>query len=297
MKIIKYAAIDIGSNAVRLLVSNVVEYNKETLFIKNALVRLPVRLGQDSFTQGVISEHNIKRMIKSMKAFKMLMKVHGIKDYLAYATSALRDAKNGEEVLERVYKKSGIKIELIDGKKEAKIISNTNVFEMIDIEKTFLYVDVGGGSTEFSILKRGKRIHSISFKIGTVRLLNHGVDSKTWDKVEKWIKKHTKDYSKIYLLGTGGNINKLHKMSNIKDHRPISYLTISAIYNELKELTYEERIVKLGLNPDRSDVIIPATELFLKTLRWSGAKVIYVPKVGLSDGMIRELYKKSKKKR
>ena len=290
MKIRKYAAIDIGSNAVRLLISNVIEYEGRTHFFKNALVRVPIRLGQDAFTINKISDKNIKRMVKSMKAFQMLMKVHGVKDYLACATSALRDAENGVLVKEKVLKKTGIKIDIIDGKEEARIISNTNVFEQIDLEKTFLYIDVGGGSTEFSILRKGQRIHSISFKIGTVRLLNDGVDQHTWDTVAAWVKKRTAPYPKIYLLGTGGNINKLHKMANAKDDRPITYLTLNAIYNKLKVLTYEERIVKLGLNPDRSDVIIPATELFLKTLQWSGAKVIYVPKVGLSDGMIRELY-------
>ncbi|MEO2100361.1 MAG: exopolyphosphatase [Flavobacteriaceae bacterium] len=294
MKIRKYAAIDIGSNAVRLLVSNVIDYKGKTLFLKNALVRVPIRLGQDSFTEGKISDKNIKRMVKSMKAFRMLMKVHGVKDYLAYATSALRDAENGSSVVEKIFKKAGIQIEIIDGKKEAKIISNTNVFEKIDLEKTFLYIDVGGGSTEFSILKEGKRTESISFKIGTVRLLNQGVDTKTWNEVERWVKEHTASYSKIYLLGTGGNINKLHKMANVKDNRPITFLTLNAMYNRLKGLTYDERIVELGLNPDRSDVIIPAAELFLKTLQWSGAKVVYVPKVGLSDGMIRELYKNKK---
>jgi len=294
MKIRKYAAIDIGSNAVRLLVSNVIDYKGKTLFLKNALVRVPIRLGQDSFTEGKISDKNIKRMIKSMKAFRMLMKVHGVKDYLAYATSALRDAENGSSVVEKIFKKAGIQIEIIDGKKEAKIISNTNVFEKIDLEKTFLYIDVGGGSTEFSILKEGKRTESISFKIGTVRVLNQGVDTKTWNEVERGVKEHTASYSKIYLLGTGGNINKLHKMANVKDNRPITFLTLNAMYNRLKGLTYDERIVELGLNPDRSDVIIPAAELFLKTLQWSGAKVVYVPKVGLSDGMIRELYKNKK---
>ena len=157
-----------------------------------------------------------------------------------------------------------------------------------------MYVDVGGGSTEFSILLGGKRIDSISFKIGTVRLLNKTVDYQIWNQVEKWIRKKTGTFKKIYLIGTGGNINKIHKISNIKDNRPITYLTMSSIYNKLNSLTYEERIIQLGLNPDRSDVIILAAEIFLKTLRWSGAKVIYVPKMGLSDGMIRELYHESK---
>ena len=226
-----------------------------------------------------------------MKAFRLLMKVHGVEDYLAFATSALRGAKNCSQVVERVFNKSKIQIEIIDGKKEAKIISNTNVFENIDIEKTFLYIDVGGGSTEISILKGGKRLNSNSFKIGTVRLLNKDFDQRIWNQLEIWVKKYTKIYSKVYLLGTGGNINKLHKISNVKDNRPITFLTLNLIYNKLNKLTYEERIIDLGLNPDRSDVIIPATKLFLKIFEWSGAKVIYVPKVGLSDGMIRELYK------
>ena len=291
MKIRKYAAIDIGSNAVRMLVANVVEYEKKTIFLKNSLVRIPIRLGQDAFSEGKISEVNIKRIIKSMKAFKLLMKVHGVKDYLAFATSALREAKNGSKVVEKVLEKSGIKIEIIDGKKEAKIISNTTIFDTISKEKTFLYVDVGGGSTEFSVLIKGKRTYSKSFKIGTVRLLNDKVSDETWQAAEEWVNEHTQGHEKIYLLGTGGNINKLHKMAGIKDDRPISYLTLNALSNKLNLLTYEERIVKLGLNPDRSDVILPAAKLFLKTLNWSGAKDIYVPKVGLSDGMIRELCK------
>ena len=291
MKIRPYAAIDIGSNAVRMLVANVVEYEKKTIFLKNSLVRIPVRLGQDAFSEGKISEVNIKRIIKSMKAFKLLMKVHGVKDYLAFATSALREAKNGSKVVEKVLEKSGIKIEIIDGKKEAKIISNTTIFDTISKEKTFLYVDVGGGSTEFSVLIKGKRTYSKSFKIGTVRLLNDKVSDETWQAAEEWVNEHTQGHEKIYLLGTGGNINKLHKMAGIKDDRPISYLTLNALSNKLNLLTYEERIVKLGLNPDRSDVILPAAKLFLKTLNWSGAKDIYVPKVGLSDGMIRELCK------
>ena len=292
MKIKKYAAIDIGSNAVRILVTNVVSYKKKIVFLKNALVRVPIRLGQDAFTNGNISDKNIKRMIKSMKAFRLLMEVHGVKDYLAFATSALRDAKNGSYLVEKVLKKSGIKIEIIDGKKEAKIISNTNVFDTINKEKTFLYVDIGGGSTEFSILINGKRNQSKSFKIGTVRLLNSKVEQVTLDEAETWVRRHTLMHERIYLLGTGGNINKLHKIANINDNSPISYLTLKALYNQLDALTYEERIVDLGLNPDRSDVILLAAKLFIKILNWSGAKDIYVPKIGLSDGMIRELYKK-----
>ena len=293
MRIRKYAAIDIGSNAVRLLISNVIESKQQTQFFKNSLVRVPIRLGEDSFTSGKISNRNINRLLESIQSFKILMNVHGVENYLAYATSALRDAKNGNLIVNEVLNKTGINIEIINGKREAKIISKTDVFQSIDIDKTYLYVDVGGGSTEFSVIYGGKRIDSISFKIGTVRLLNKSVDYKIWNQVEDWVRKKTKPYKKIYLMGTGGNINKIHKISNIKDNRPITYLAMSSIYNKLNSLTYEERIIEMGLNPDRSDVIVLASEIFLKTLSWSAAKVIYVPKMGLSDGMIRELYYES----
>lgn len=293
MRIRKYAAIDIGSNAVRLLISNVIESKQQTQFFKNSLVRVPIRLGEDSFISGKISNRNINRLLESIQSFKILMNVHGVENYLAYATSALRDAKNGDLIVNEIFNKTGINIEIINGKREAKIISKTDVFQSIDIDKTYLYVDVGGGSTEFSIMYGGKRIESISFKIGTVRLLNKSVDDKIWYQVEDWVRTKTKPHKKIYLMGTGGNINKIHKISNIKDNRPITYLAMSSIYNKLNSLTYEERIIEMGLNPDRSDVIVHASEIFLKTLIWSGAKVIYVPKMGLADGMIRELYYES----
>ena len=269
MRIRKYAAIDIGSNAVRLLISNVIESKQQTQFFKNSLVRVPIRLGEDSFTSGKISNRNINRLLESIQSFKILMNVHGVENYLAYATSALRDAKNSHLIVNEILNKTGINIEIINGKREAKIISKTDVFQSIDIDKTYLYVDVGGGSTEFSVIYGGKRIDSISFKIGTLRLLNKSVDYKIWNQVEDWVRKRTKPYKKIYLMGTGGNINKIHKISNIKDNRPITYLAMSSIYNKLNSLTYEERIIQMGLNPDRSDVIVLASEIFLKTLKKS----------------------------
>ena len=291
MKITKYAAIDIGSNALRLLISNVIEYRKETITLKNSLIRVPIRLGQDAFTSGKISRNNIKQITRSMRAFKNLMKVHNVKNYLAFATAALREAKNGEEVINRVKNKTGISIQIIDGEKEAKIISNTNVFRGVHPKKTILYIDVGGGSTELSVIKNKKVLKSISLKIGTVRLLNDGVDSETWIMAKKWVTTNTRPFTNIFLLGTGGNINKLHKISNIKENKPITYNKLRKIYENLKSLSYEERIIKFALNQDRSDVIIPATELFLKIFEWSGAREVYVPKVGLSDGMIKELCK------
>ena len=293
MEIDKYAAIDIGSNAVRMLITNVIKMEGSVYLRKNSLIRVPIRLGEDSFISGEISKKNKNRLIDSIKAFKLLMEVHNVKNYLAYATSALREATNGQKVVKEIKKKSDISIELIDGAKEAAIISNTNIFDQVSIEKTFLYIDVGGGSTEFSVLRKGKRICSKSFKIGTVRLLNELVSQQVWLSIEKWIKTNLKGYNKIYLLGTGGNINKLHKMAGLKDDKPITYLILNALYKKLAAFTYQQRIVKLGLNPDRSDVILPAMEIYIKALRWSRSKVIYVPKVGLSDGMIREIAKKN----
>ena len=292
MRITKYAAIDIGSNALRLLISNVIEHKKETITLKNSLVRVPIRLGQDAFTTGIISRNNIKQLSRSMKSFKNLMKVHDVKNYLAFATAALREAKNGKCVIDRVKKKSGINIQIIDGKKEARIISNSNVFDGIDPNKTILYVDVGGGSTELSIIKNNKTLKSTSFKIGTVRLLTNGVDNETWIMAKKWVITNTKPFTNIFLLGTGGNINKLYKISNNNENKPLTYRKLRKIYKNLNSLSYEERIIKFALNQDRSDVIIPATELFLKIFEWSGAKEVYVPRVGLSDGMIKELCKK-----
>lgn len=296
MKIKKYAAIDIGSNAMRVLISNVVETKEEVHFQKNALVRAPIRLGEDSFTLGEISKKNLKRMISAMKAFKLLMKVHGVSQYQAYATSALREANNSREVVEQVKKKAGIKIEIIDGRKEAEIISNSKISDFLNTQKTFLFVDVGGGSTEFTFINEGKRVCSKSFKIGTVRLINNLVDDRIWEAIRNWITKNAQPYHKITLMGSGGNINKLFKLSNIKEGKPLSVIKLNQIFLELESLSYEDRIVKFELNPDRADVIIPAARIYLKALEWSGGQRIYVPKFGLSDGMIKYMHKNKRKK-
>lgn len=296
MKIKKYAAIDIGSNAMRVLISNVVETKEEVHFQKNALVRAPIRLGEDSFTLGEISKKNLKRMIRAMKAFKLLMKVHGVSQYQAYATSALREANNSREVVEQVKKKAGIKIEIIDGRKEAEIISNSKISDFLNTQKTFLFVDVGGGSTEFTFINEGKRVCSKSFKIGTVRLINNLVDDRIWEAIRNWITKNAQPYHKITLMGSGGNINKLFKLSNIKEGKPLSVIKLNQIFLELESLSYEDRIVKFELNPDRADVIIPAARIYLKALEWSGGQRIYVPKFGLSDGMIKYMHKNKRKK-
>lgn len=291
IKIKKYAAIDIGSNAMRLLISNVVEQEgKEPQFNKSSLVRVPIRLGQDAFTVGEISEENIDRMVDAMKAFNLLMKVHKVERYMAFATSAMREAYNAKEVVGLIKKKADIKIEIIDGKKEAAIIASTDLHHLLRTDQTYLFVDVGGGSTEFTLFSDGKMINSRSFKAGTVRLLNNMVHDVVWDEIEKWIRTNTKDYEEVTLIGSGGNINKLFKMSGKQQEKPLSYIYINSQYAFLNSLTYEQRIAELGLNSDRADVIIHATRIYLNAMKWSGARQIYVPKIGLSDGIVKAMY-------
>ena len=291
----KFAAIDIGSNAIRLLVSNVI-ITKDTApqFKKSALVRVPIRLGADSFVEGTISEKNIDRMMNAIKAFKLLMNVHGVENYKACATSAMREASNGQKIAEKIHQKTGIKIDIISGKEEAAIISSTDLHELISGDKSYLYVDVGGGSTEFTIFSKGKIIISKSFKIGTVRILNNTKEQNkdAFNNVEKWIKKSTKDLKRISLIGSGGNINKLFKMSGRSEGKPISFIYLNAQYQFLKQMSYDDRISELSLNPDRADVIIPATKIYLSAMKWSGARKIYVPKIGLADGIIKNLFYK-----
>lgn len=287
----KYAAIDIGSNAMRLLITNIVEQkDKEPQFNKNSLIRVPIRLGQDAFTVGEISEENIDRMIDAMKAFKLLMKVYKVEHYMACATSAMREAYNGKEVVEIIKKKADIKIEIIDGKKEAAIIASSDLHHFIKTEETYLYVDVGGGSTEFSLFHDGKMMVSKSFKNGTVRLLNNMVNEVVWEEIQKWIKTITEPYEKISLIGSGGNINKIFKLSGKSQEKPLSYLYLTSQLHYLDSLTYEQRIAELGLNTDRADVIIPALRIYLNAMKWSGARQIFVPKIGLSDGIVKALY-------
>jgi exopolyphosphatase/guanosine-5'-triphosphate,3'-diphosphate pyrophosphatase len=291
IKIKKYAAIDIGSNAMRLLISNVVEQDgKEPQFNKSSLVRVPIRLGQDAFTVGEISPENIERMVDAMKAFNLLMKVHKVERYMAFATSAMREAYNAKEVVALIKKKADIKIEIIDGKKEAAIIASTDLHHLIKSDETYLFVDVGGGSTEFTLFSDGKMITSRSFKAGTVRLLNNMVHDVVWDEIEKWIKTNTADYDEVTLIGSGGNINKLFKMSGKQQEKPLSYIYVNSQYAFLNSLTYEQRIAELGLNSDRADVIIHATRIYLNAMKWSGARQIYVPKIGLSDGIVKAMY-------
>jgi len=251
---------------------------------------VPIRLGQDSFTVGEISQDNIERMIDAMKAFQLLMKVHKVEKYLAFATSAMREAKNSNEVIALVRKESGVRIEIIDGEKEAAIIASTDLHHLLKTDKTYLYVDVGGGSTEFSLFSNGKIVVSKSFKAGTVRLLNEMVLEVVWEEMEQWITENTQGYEEVILIGSGGNINKIFKMSGKMQDKPLSYIYLNSQYAYLNSLTYEQRIAELGLNLDRADVIIPATKIYLNAMKWSGARTMYVPKIGLSDGIVKAMY-------
>jgi len=287
----KYAAIDIGSNAVRLLISNIIEEKgKPVRFKKSSLVRVPIRLGADVFIKEKISKNNKERMLKTMQAFSLLMQTHNVVRYKACATSAMREAKNGQQIADLVLEETGIKIDIIGGEEEAAIIAATDLQSYIDENKTYLYVDVGGGSTEFSVIDKGEKISSKSFKIGTVRLLNDVVKKEAWQELEEWIKTETSKFEKIDVIGSGGNINKIFKISGKSLGKPLSYFYLTSYYNTLQTYSYEERISQLDLNQDRADVIIPATRIYLSAMKWSGAKDIYVPKIGLADGIIKSIY-------
>ena len=288
----KYAAIDIGSNAMRLLIMNVVEQEgRETQFNKSELIRVPIRLGQESFAIGEISHVTIDRMVDAFKAFKLLMKVYNVEKYKACATSAMREALNSKEVVEIIRDKCEIDIDIIDGKQEAAIIASSDLDGFFKPHQTYLFVDVGGGSTEFSLFVDGAMIVSKSFKIGTVRILNNMVSDLIWDEIENWIKVNTIDYDNVILIGSGGNINKLFKLSGKLQDKPLSFFYLNSQYQYLNSLTYDQRISELGLNTDRADVIIPATKIYLNAMKWSRSRQLFVPKIGLADGIVKAMYK------
>ncbi len=291
MFIRKYGAIDIGSNGVRLLISNIVEFDEnQTEFKKSALIRVPIRLGEDVFNTGKISEKNIQRMTDAMNSFRLIMSIYGVEKFKACATSAMREATNGKNAIKKIFENSQIKIEIIDGEKEAEIISYTELHTLLKSNRSYLYVDVGGGSTEFTFFSKGKKINSKSFPLGTVRILDGKVDESTWSEAEAWIRENSSPLKNLSLIGSGGNINKLYKMSGKKPGKYLDMKYVENYFNFLNNMTYEERISKLDLNPDRADVIVPAAKIYLNSMRWSGATKIYVPKFGLSDGIIRGLY-------
>ncbi|HSR61147.1 MAG TPA: hypothetical protein VLL47_10345 [Robiginitalea sp.] len=291
MKIRKYAAIDIGSNAIRLLIQNVIEApDRPVRFNKSSLIRVPVRLGEDSFRTGRITPNNELRIEKTLRAFGLLMEVSGVERYRACATSALREAENGPAILDRIGRDTGMPVELIDGREEAQIIASTDLRRFLREGITYLNVDVGGGSTEFTWFIRGVPAQSRSFRIGTVKLLDQMVTEAEWGELEAWLRQEAAAFPQVALIGSGGNINKLHKMSGRKREQPLSYSWLQKQYRFLEGLSYDQRVAEIGLNPDRADVILPAARIFLAAARWSGARRIYVPQIGLADGIIRHMY-------
>ena len=284
----RYAAIDIGSNAVRLLIADIIEDKNETTFKKNTLLRVPLRLGDDAFIQHHISKPKFDNMVKTMRAFRDLMDVYKVSKYMACATSAMREAKNGGEVV-KACQEVDIDIQIIDGSLEAQIIYNSHLNIKMDKNKTYLYIDVGGGSTEISLFSEGKLIDSRSFNLGTIRILDNQDAPETWDDMKRWVKAITRDYKHIYGIGTGGNINKLSRLANEKVDKTISYAKLKAIYDHLSSYSLKDRVQVLGLKPDRADVILPASEIFLTIMRVGSLKNIIAPRVGLVDGMIQTL--------
>ena len=289
----KFAAIDIGSNAMRLLITNIVEQpDVATQFNKSALIRVPIRLGQDAFTVGEISEENIDRMIDAMKAFKLLMKVYKVEKYKACATSAMREAYNGNEVVDIILEKSEIEIEIIDGKKEAAIIASSDLHNFIKTDQTYLYVDVGGGSTEITILSKHKIIAAKSFKIGTIRLLNDMVTKECWQEMKDWVKSQTYHLEHVEMIGSGGNINKIAKLIKGETPQPILYYEFKAMRQTLMNMSYDQRIKTFQLNPDRADVIVPASKIYYSVMKWADSSILHVPRIGLSDGIVQLLHER-----
>lgn len=292
-----FAAIDIGSNAVRLLINHVFETKDRTFFDKEELIRMPIRLGEDTFLHGEISKAKIEKLAATMRGFSELMKVFDITAYRVCATSAMRDARNGKEVIDRIKKETGLTIEIIDGKAEAEAIFSNRVEDLLDLDKNYLYIDVGGGSTELTLLSNTKVIAQKSFNVGTVRMLFDKIDKVEWEAYKQWIKKHTHGIKPLHGIGSGGNINKLFKMGGKKDTKHLSYDKLKSMHDMLSSYTFEERITILGLKPDRADVIIPAAKIFLSAMKHAEIEKIYVPQIGLSDGIIHQLYEEYRKKR
>jgi exopolyphosphatase/guanosine-5'-triphosphate,3'-diphosphate pyrophosphatase len=291
-----FASIDIGSNAVRLFFANVYELRGKAVAEKASLIRIPLRLGEDVFETGCISATRIENLMKTMNAFKLLMDVYKPVDYIACATSAMREACNGQEIVNRIKKETGINIRIIDGIEEAQVVCATN---NINTGKKFtltMYVDVGGGSTEISVLRDHVLIDSGSFKLGTIRLLGDKVDEAEWIRLKEWFKKFKKDFGRIYVVGSGGNINKLSKLYSTQPDSSLSFPNLRQGYKKLFNMTLQQRIEEMGMRPDRADVIIPAAEIFLTIMKNIKADFVFVPRIGLSDGLIYTVYKRHKEK-
>ncbi len=285
------AAIDIGSNAARLLISEASVYKDGSVdYTKLTLLRIPLRLGFDVFSKGHISDKKRKKLVDTIKIYKLLMDIYEVQNFKACATSAMRDATNGPDIMQEIVEETGIDIQIISGMEEATILYETHIADNLNTSKSYLYVDVGGGSTEVTLFANNKTIFKESFNIGTIRMLNDKVSEEQWDHMKWYIKTHVKDYQPLEAIGTGGNINKIFSLSKRKEGKPLALDLIKDYYKELSSSTVTERMHLYKLRSDRADVIVPALQIYTSIMRWAGATEIYVPKIGLADGLIRMLY-------
>jgi exopolyphosphatase/guanosine-5'-triphosphate,3'-diphosphate pyrophosphatase len=288
---VRLAAIDIGSNAARLLITEVSQdHEGNPQFNKLNLVRVPLRLGFDVFEKGEISKEKRGMVLQTMKAYGHLINAYGVKNVIACATSAMRDASNSNDLIRKVKLETGLEIEIISGDLEASLIYENHVAEHMDTEHSYLYIDVGGGSTELTFFADGKLVFKQSFNIGTIRLLKDMVDEKKWDEMKDFIKVKTKGFKQITAIGTGGNINKVFSLSKKKDGKPLNLELLKDYYKEIASFSLEDRINIYKLREDRADVIVPALQIYINVMRWADAAEIYVPKIGLADGLIQHLY-------
>ncbi|NJN42113.1 MAG: phosphatase [Flammeovirgaceae bacterium] len=292
----KLAAVDIGSNAIRFQVTTVLQRAPKAIFKKLEYVRFPLRLGHDVFTTNRISDSSKAKFIKLMRTYKLLIELYEVNDYMFCATSAMRESENGEELVEEVYRELGIKINIIDGKREAEFI-NKAIVSYLGVEN-YLHIDVGGGSTELNLYSAGKKIKTQSFKVGSVRVLEHHDLPVMWADMEDWVRKNVRSkYSNVISVGTGGNISKIFELAKRKAGQVISLKKVKNIKEMVNALSIEQRIFDLQMNPDRADVIIPASNIYIKVMEWSKSKKIMVPEVGLKDGILMHLFEKNLKQK
>jgi exopolyphosphatase/guanosine-5'-triphosphate,3'-diphosphate pyrophosphatase len=295
---LRLAAIDIGSNAARLLISDVIigpQGNPE--FIKAALVRAPLRLGFEVFDKGEIPPGKVEKVIKTMKSYKLLLDVYEVKHVKACATSAMRDATNGAEIIRKVKTETGIEIKIISGQEEASLIYENHIAENMTKEESYLYIDVGGGSTELTFFTDGKLVFKESFNIGTIRLLKNQVSEAIWDEMKEFIKQKTKGYHHVTAIGSGGNINKIFSLSKRKEGKPLQLDLLRDYFKEFSNLSVNQRMTLYHLREDRADVIVPALLIYINVMRWADTEEIYIPKIGLADGLIHTLYEEVREPR
>lgn len=292
----KLAAIDIGSNAIRFQVSSVLDHGPRILFKKLEYIRFPLRLGHDVFATNRISQKSIEKFKKLMKAYKLLLELYEVDDFMFCATSAMRESENGEQLVREVYEELGITIHIIDGKQEAQFINKAIHSYLSD--KTYLHIDVGGGSTELNLYTRGRKIKSRSFKIGSVRVLEHHDSPVMWKDMEKWIRDQVKDeYGHVTAVGTGGNISKLFELSQLGNRKALSLKKLRELKKTVEDYSIEDRIYKLQMNPDRADVIVPASDIYIKVMEWARARAIIVPEVGLKDGVMLHMFEQNSRQK